>query len=68
MHPKIKRVTKPTRSIESVIANAAGRADKKAMDDLRARIATQNAEFDRLRSGAPGGLANLEHAHDLELT
>ena len=38
------------------------------MGDLRARIAAQKVEFDRLRPGAPGGLANLEHAHDLELT
>jgi Fic family protein len=38
------------------------------MDDLRARISAQKAEFDRLRSGASGALGNFEHAQDLELT
>ena len=38
------------------------------MDELRERIAAKKAELDRLRARAPGALANLEHAHDLELT
>ena len=38
------------------------------MDKLRAAIAAKKAELDRLRGRAPGALANLEHAHDLELT
>lgn len=38
------------------------------MDELRANIAVKKAELDRLRGRAPGALANLEHAHDLELT
>ncbi|MBV8890231.1 MAG: Fic family protein [Alphaproteobacteria bacterium] len=38
------------------------------MDDLRAGIAVKKTELDRLRRQAPGALANLEHAHDLELT
>jgi Fic family protein len=50
------------------VAGVAGTVDKGRMDELRARIAAQKAEFDRLRSGAPGGLGNFEHAHDLELT
>jgi Fic family protein len=38
------------------------------MDKLLADIAAQKAELDRLRPLAPGGLVNLEHSHDLELT
>jgi Fic family protein len=38
------------------------------MDELRDAIASKKAELDRLRGRAPGLLANLEHAHDLELT
>jgi Fic family protein len=38
------------------------------MDKLRAAIAEKKAELDRLRAPAPDALANLEHAHDLELT
>lgn len=39
------------------------------MDELRAAIAAKKAELDRLRDRTgPGALANLEHAHDLELT
>jgi Fic family protein len=38
------------------------------MDKLRAAIAAKRVEFEELRSRAPGALANLEHAHDLELT
>ncbi len=38
------------------------------MDELRASIAAKKAELDRLRGQLPGALANLEHAHDLELT
>jgi Fic family protein len=38
------------------------------VDDLRAAVARKKAELDRLRGRLPGGLANLEHAHDLELT
>lgn len=34
----------------------------------RARVETRKAEFDRLRSRAPGALDNFEYAHDLELT
>ena len=40
----------------------------KRVDDLRAAVARKKAELDRLRGRLPGGLANLEHAHDLELT
>ena len=35
---------------------------------MRAAVAKKKAELDRLRGRLPGGLANLEHAHDLELT
>ena len=35
---------------------------------MRARIAAKKATLDRLRARVPGALANLEHAHDLELT
>jgi Fic family protein len=38
------------------------------MDDLLKRIAAKKAELDRLRPLAPGGLSNLEHSADLELT
>ena len=38
------------------------------MDELRSAIASKKAELDRLRGRTPGALANLEHAHDLELT
>ncbi len=38
------------------------------MDALLERIAAQKAELDRLRPLAPGGLSNLEHSADLELT
>jgi Fic family protein len=38
------------------------------MDRLLADIAAKKAELDRLRPLAPGGLTNLEHARDLELT
>jgi len=39
------------------------------MDELLSRIAAKKAELDRLRGRAGGAaLANLEHAHDLELT
>ena len=37
------------------------------MDELP-RVAAKKAELDRLRGAVPGALANLEHAHDLELT
>jgi Fic family protein len=38
------------------------------MDKLIEGIAAKKAELDRLRPRAPGGLANLEHSHDIELT
>ena len=39
------------------------------MDALRADVAAKKAELDRLRRRTgPGALANLEHAHDLDLT
>ncbi len=38
------------------------------MDELRTDIAAKKAELDRLRSQLGGGLGNLEHTHDLELT
>lgn len=38
------------------------------MARLPETIAAKKAELDRLRVRAPGGLTNLEHAHDLELT
>lgn len=38
------------------------------MDDPRAAVARKKAELDRLRGRSPASLANLEHAHDLELT
>jgi Fic family protein len=38
------------------------------MDKLPADIAAKKAELDRLRSQLGGGLGNLEHTHDLELT
>jgi Fic family protein len=38
------------------------------MEKLIRDIAAKKAELDRLRPLAPGGLANLEHSHDLELT
>ena len=38
------------------------------MDGLRAAIAEKKAQLDRLRGRVPGALANLEHAHDIELT
>ncbi len=38
------------------------------MDNLPEQIAAKQAELGRLRTRAPGGLSNLEHVHDLELT
>jgi Fic family protein len=38
------------------------------MDEWLERIATKKAELDRLRPLSPHALANLDHAHDLELT
>lgn len=38
------------------------------MDTLREQVAAKQAELARLRARVPGGLANLEHVHDLELT
>src|SRR6478672_5741293 len=38
------------------------------MDELIARIAAKKAAFDRLWATAGGGVGNLEHVHDLELT
>jgi Fic family protein len=38
------------------------------MEKLLQDIAAKKAELDRLRPLAPGGLTNLEHSHDLELT
>ena len=38
------------------------------MDTPRQQVAAKQAELDRLRARAPGGLGNLEHAHALELT
>jgi Fic family protein len=38
------------------------------MDSLIRAAAAKKAELDRLRPRAPGGLTNLEHSHDLELT
>jgi Fic family protein len=38
------------------------------MEKLLQDIATKKAEFDRLRARAPGGLDNLNHVTDLELT
>jgi Fic family protein len=38
------------------------------MDALPRQIAAKNAELDRLRPLAPGGLSNLDHSYDLELT
>jgi len=38
------------------------------MDRLLDDIAAKKAELDRLRPRSPGGLGNLEHVHDLELT
>jgi len=38
------------------------------MDKLLEEIAAKKAELDRLRARAPGGLRNLEHSYDLELT
>jgi Fic family protein len=38
------------------------------MDKLLQQIRAQKAELDRLRPLSPGGLVNLEHVHDLELT
>lgn len=38
------------------------------MANLQDRIAARKTELDRLRARAPGGLANFEHVHDLELT
>ena len=38
------------------------------MDTLQEQVAAKKAELDRLRGVAPGGLGNLEHVHDLELT
>ncbi|HVB67560.1 MAG TPA: Fic family protein [Acetobacteraceae bacterium] len=38
------------------------------MTTLSHTVAAKKAELDRLRTRAPEGLTNLEHAHDLELT
>jgi Fic family protein len=38
------------------------------MDRLRAAIAEKKLQLDRLRGLVPGAFANLEHAHDIELT
>jgi Fic family protein len=38
------------------------------MESLIQAVAAKKAELDRLRPRAPGGLTNLEHSHDLELT
>ena len=38
------------------------------MEKLLQGIAAKKAELDRLRPLAPGGLSNLEHSHDIELT
>ena len=38
------------------------------MDELLASIRAKKAELDRLRSRAPEGLTNLDHARDLDLT
>jgi Fic family protein len=38
------------------------------MNSLLASIHAKKAELDRLRSRAPGGLSNFDHARDLELT
>lgn len=38
------------------------------MDDLLASIRARKAELDRLRIRVPNGLANFDHARDLELT
>src|SRR6266852_3184150 len=38
------------------------------MDNLLERIAAKKAELDRLRPLLSGGLGNLEHIRDLELT
>jgi Fic family protein len=38
------------------------------MDSVIQAVAAKKAELDRLRPRAPGGLSNLEHSHDLELT
>jgi Fic family protein len=38
------------------------------MDQLIEAIAAKKAELDRLAPRAPGGLTNLEHSHDIELT
>lgn len=38
------------------------------MDRLLQDVAAKKAELDRLRPLAPGGLVNLEHSHDIELT
>ena len=38
------------------------------MDQLQEEIAAKKAELDRLRPLSPGGLSNLEHVYDIELT
>ncbi len=38
------------------------------METLVQTVAARKAELDALRARAPGGLSNLEHSHDLELT
>lgn len=38
------------------------------MDDLLASIRTKKAQLDELRVRASGGMQNLDHSHDLELT
>ena len=38
------------------------------METLVQTVVARKAELDALRARAPGGLSNLEHSHDLELT
>jgi hypothetical protein len=38
------------------------------MDKLQEQIEAQKAELETLRPLSPGGLSNLEHIHDIELT
>jgi Fic family protein len=41
---------------------------ERTMDKLLEQIEAQKAELERLRPLSPGGLSNLEHSHDIELT
>ena len=38
------------------------------MDELSARFSAKKMALDRLRAAGGGGLGNLQHVHDLELT